>query len=45
MHSFRSAHNGVQWKLLVRGGAAGWPEFHREFPVLVYPSGARENGR
>jgi hypothetical protein len=37
MHTFRSEHNEVHWKLLVRGRAEGWPEFTREFSVIVYP--------
>ncbi len=37
MHSFRSAHNEVQWKLVVRGNAAGWPNYERSFPVVVNP--------
>jgi hypothetical protein len=39
MHSFRSNHNEVQWKLVVRGDVAGWPSFERSFPVVVLPSG------
>lgn len=39
MHSFRSAHNEVQWKLIVKGHVAGWPGYEREFPLLVYPAG------
>jgi len=37
MHSFRGHHNEIHWKLVVRGRAVGWPEFRREFPVVVYP--------
>ncbi|MCC7086579.1 MAG: DUF3592 domain-containing protein [Pirellulales bacterium] len=37
MHSFKSDHNEVQWKLVVRGDAAGWPDFERSFPVVVLP--------
>ena len=37
MHSFKSESNGVNWKLVVRGSAAGWPEFERTFPIIVYP--------
>ncbi|WP_425615618.1 hypothetical protein NA78x_005547 [Anatilimnocola sp. NA78] len=37
MHSFQGAHNSVQWRLVVRGSADGWPEFRRAFPLVVYP--------
>ncbi len=37
MHSFRADHNEVRWKFVVRGKAAGWPQFEREFPIIVYP--------
>ncbi|HEY2881654.1 MAG TPA: hypothetical protein VGJ15_04460 [Pirellulales bacterium] len=37
MHSFKSDHNEVQWKLVVRGNVEGWPPFERSFPVVVYP--------
>jgi hypothetical protein len=37
MHSFQSAHNAVRWKLVVRGEAASWPVFERDFPLVVYP--------
>ena len=38
MHSFKSTHNEVKWKLLVKANLAGWPDFEREYPVLVFPS-------
>ncbi len=37
MHSFKTDHNEINWKLIVRGDVAGWPNFDREFPVFVYP--------
>lgn len=37
MHSFKAVHNEVHWKLRVRGGVQGWPDFVREFPVIVTP--------
>ncbi len=37
MHSFKSPNNSVNWKLVVRGEAAGWPVFERSFPVIVFP--------
>ena len=41
MHSFKAAHNEVQWRIVVQGDVADWPEFRRSFPVIVHPSGAR----
>jgi hypothetical protein len=38
MHSFKSTHNEVKWKLLVKGDVAGWPDFEREYPVIVFPN-------
>lgn len=38
MHSFKSEHNEVNWKLLVKGDVLGWPGFTRSFPVVVYPA-------
>jgi hypothetical protein len=40
MHSFRAAHNQIQWKLIVRGDVAGWHAFERSFPVVVRPMSA-----
>lgn len=40
MHSFRSDHNEVRWLLEVHGVTQRWPEFHRRFPVYVYPAKA-----
>jgi hypothetical protein len=37
MHSFKSNHNAVSWKLVVEGEFHGWPRFQRDFPVVVYP--------
>jgi len=37
MHSFKADHNEVQWKLVVQGVAAKWPNFNRSFSVVVYP--------
>ncbi len=37
MHSFKSDHNEVQWRLLIRADVAGWPPFERAFPVVVCP--------
>jgi hypothetical protein len=37
MHTFQSAHNAVQWKLVVHGRFAKWPEMVRSYPVIVHP--------
>jgi hypothetical protein len=42
MHSFKSTHNRVNWTLLVEGDIAGWPDFRRAFPVIIYPSAGSE---
>lgn len=40
MHSFKSTHNEIRWKLIVQGDVRGWPNYQREFPLLVYPAEA-----
>lgn len=37
MHSFRGKHNGIEWKLLLRGRIKGWPDYERAFTIVVYP--------
>jgi hypothetical protein len=37
MHSFQSAHNAIQWKVVVEGESRRWLSFCRNFPVAVYP--------
>ena len=37
MHSLKSGHNEVSWRILVKGTVAGWPDYERSFPVIVYP--------
>jgi hypothetical protein len=37
MHSFRSEHNQVQWKLVVRGKPESLPRFMRSFLIIVHP--------
>jgi hypothetical protein len=53
MHSFQADHNEVSWKLIVKGNVEGWPEYEREFQIVVNPNGngqaaagvSRGNGR
>lgn len=40
MHSFAAEHNGVRWRLAVRGTPVRWPAFERIFPLVVYPASA-----
>lgn len=42
MHSFKSANNRVQWKIIVHARAKGWPEFERAFLISVHPSTANQ---
>jgi hypothetical protein len=44
MHSFKSTHNEVRWKLIVKADVRGWPNYQREFPLLVYPYGEGRRG-
>ena len=37
MHSFQSDHNAVYWRLVVSGAVENWPDFERNFPIVVYP--------
>jgi len=37
IHSFRSVHNSINWKLVVSGESRPWPSFCRNFPVVVFP--------
>ncbi len=39
MHSFRSGHNAVCWKITVSGDSRPWPSFCLNFPVFVHPPG------
>lgn len=38
MHSFKSAHNAVVWKLLLAGQGAKGFQFERAFPIVVSPA-------
>ena len=44
-HSFKSQHNEINWSLVVKGKASGWPEYRRAFPLIVYPGGTVRNGK
>lgn len=37
MHSFKSGHNAVVWKLVVSEEIAGWPNVKRCFTLIVQP--------
>lgn len=37
MHSFKSEHNAISWKLLVSGDVVEWPALERAYFVTVYP--------
>jgi hypothetical protein len=39
MHSFKSPNHEVKWKLVVEGDVANWPNFRREYPLIVVPTG------
>ena len=41
MHSFKSGNNEVRWSLRVEGDVAGWPDYSRSFPIIVYPAAAQ----
>jgi hypothetical protein len=38
MHSFRSLHNELRWKIVVQGVVVGRYTFRRTFPVVVRPA-------
>ena len=40
MHSFHADHNEVNWKLVVKGSVIGWPDYEREFQIVVNPAPA-----
>ena len=37
MHSFEGDHNQIRWFVLIEGDAATWPNFERNFPIIVHP--------
>ncbi len=38
MHSFKSDHNAIHWKLVVQIEAEGATRLSRSFPIVVYPA-------
>ncbi len=38
MHSFKSEHNSVTWRLVVQGRLAGRRDYRRDYPVIVFPA-------
>ena len=44
MHSFKAGHNEVNWKLVIEGDPASWPDYKRAFPVVVHPANGRTGG-
>lgn len=42
IHSFRSANNRIQWKIIVQAEAKKWPTLNRTFRLSVYPRTAIE---
>lgn len=45
MHSFLANSNAVNWKLSVRVEVQRWPDFRRDFPLVVRPHGVEANAR
>lgn len=41
MHTFEAKNNSIQWKLLIKGDVAGWPDFEWDYPLLVRPAGMK----
>lgn len=42
IHSFRSANNRIQWKIIVQAEAKKWPTLNRTFRLSVYPRSASQ---
>jgi hypothetical protein len=38
MHSFQATNNEVQWKILVSGNVVRWPNYERDYTIVVRPS-------
>jgi hypothetical protein len=43
MHSFKAAHNEINWVLTVEGNVLRWPDFKRRFSLIVRPRGGEDN--
>jgi hypothetical protein len=43
MHSFKAAHNEINWVLTVEGNVLRWPDFKRRFSLIVRPRGWEDN--
>jgi hypothetical protein len=41
MHSFQADHNEVSWKLIVKGSVHNWPDYQREFQIVVQPGNGK----
>ena len=37
MHSFRRENNEIRWRIGVFVQVVGWPDIHREYPIIVQP--------
>ncbi len=37
MHSFRQENNEILWKINVFANLVGWPDIHRDCPIIVQP--------
>ncbi len=42
IHSFKSANNRIQWKIIVQAEAKKWPTLNRTFRLSVFPHTAAE---
>ena len=38
MHSFKSAHNSIDWYITVHGEIKKWPDMLQKFPVTIHPN-------
>ena len=42
MHSFKADHSQINWKVVVQGDVAGWPDYKRSFRVIVCPPDGKD---
>jgi hypothetical protein len=42
MHSFEGEHNKINWRLIVEGDVAHWPDFRRTYSLIVQPRPSSE---